>query len=323
MGPYVFVTMLSYKSGSVTVRYCHNERVWDQYESNSNIDTSRTYLNYNTIKPEGPYLDVIRKRIKEYNVTPRQNSSYMVEALVAPSPEWINSKSAEEQREFFEYVTDFFREWLGDKRMLSGAVHMDETSPHMHIAFTPITDDGRLSKTRVIGKKKYALSEFQDRFYRHVAKKYPEINRGIPRGVSHRKHLPVYLYKSAAELMEHYEELLVTVQDINVFNSKEKKDQTMRLLSKYTEDYASIMYRIKTAETYLGQAEEEAKRKDRRIERLEEDVNGKKLEISRLKEDRKELTEERDRLRDILSAIQPDIRERTDEKMRKERNTEI
>ena len=193
----------------------------------------------------------------------------------------------------------------------------------MHIAFTPITDDGRLSKTRVIGKKKYALSEFQDRFYRHVAKKYPEINRGIPRGVSHRKHLPVYLYKSAAELMEHYEELLVTVQDINVFNSKEKKDQTMRLLSKYTEDYASIMYRIKTAETYLGQAEEEAKRKDRRIERLEEDVNGKKLEISRLKEDRKELTEERDRLRDILSAIQPDIRERTDEKMRKERNTEI
>ena len=323
MGPYVFVTMLSYKSSTVTVRYCHNERVWDQYESNSNIETSRTHLNYNTIQPEGPYLEVIKKRIAEYNVTPRQNSSYMVEALVAPSPEWINSKSAEEQKEFFEYVTDFFREWLGDKRMISAAVHMDETNPHMHVAFTPITDDGRLSKTRVIGKKKYALTEFQDRFYRHVAKKYPEIRRGIPRGVSHRNHLPVYLYKSAAELVDHYEELLLTVQDINVFNSKEKKDQTMRLLSRYTEDYASIMYRIKTAETYLGQVEEEAKKKDKRIERLEEDVKGKKLEITRLKEDRKELAEERDRLRAMLLKVPMEIREEVSEKMKRERNTEI
>ena len=323
MGPYVFMKLDSIKDQRImTAAYNHNEKR-KEYEYSDNVDRSRSDRNYHIIEPGGTYTAEYKRKIKEANAVPKHNSSRLVEGIITPSREWISEMSEERQREFFAYSLKFFTNWLGTERFISAVVHMDETNPHMHFVFVPYTDDGRLSRRDLIGYGSHGMSNLQDRFHEHISEKYPEIERGISKAKTHRKVLPRYLFKSASELNERYNELYNQIQDINVFNSKEKKDQTVRLLSKYTEDYASIMYRIKTAETYIRQAEEEAKRKDRHIERLEEDVNGKKLEISRLKEDRKQVAEERDRLRDILSKIPAEIREEADVKMRKERNTEI
>ena len=55
---------------------------------------------------------------------------------------------------------------------------MDETTPHMHLGFTPITEDGGLSaKYWLDGKKK--LTELQNRFYGHITSKGFDLDRGV------------------------------------------------------------------------------------------------------------------------------------------------
>ena len=50
-----------------------------------------------------------------------------------------------EVRAFFQHAVDFLRNELGEDRLISAVVHMDEKTPHMHVSFVPITKDGRLS----------------------------------------------------------------------------------------------------------------------------------------------------------------------------------
>ena len=46
---------------------------------------------------------------------------------------------------------------------VSAVVHMDEKTPHMHLCFVPLTEDGRLCAKEIIGNKK-KLTWWQDEF---------------------------------------------------------------------------------------------------------------------------------------------------------------
>lgn len=78
---------------------------------------------------------------------------------------------------------------------------MDEATPHMHLCFVPITEKGRLSSKDIIGGPK-GLVGWQDKFYEYMHEKYPDITRGTPAKVSHRKHIPPFMFKVAGELYD-------------------------------------------------------------------------------------------------------------------------
>ena len=59
----------------------------------------------------------------------------------------------------------------------TAVVHMDEKTPHMHLCFVPLTADKRLSAKEIVGNKK-KLTQWQDRFWEHMVKKYPDLERG-------------------------------------------------------------------------------------------------------------------------------------------------
>ena len=325
MESHVFMRLNSLKRSKITVAYHHNERIGGGYESSTHIDRSRTALNYHIIKPHAGYAEEIEERIRQANAVPKHNSILLIEGLIVPTAEWISALKPHEQREFFEYAMSFFTDWLGEGRFISSVVHMDETVPHMHFVFVPTTEDGRVSRNALLGNTRDDISKLQDRFYEHIAEKYPEIDRGIPKRKTYRVHLPVHLLKSAAELNTHYVDLYNAVQDINLINSKEKKDYVMKLLSQYTKDYSTIMYYIKTAETYLGQVENEAKQREEQIGKYEEEIMGKDLEISRLKEDNEALEASRKELEKYIAEVPADVMDkiRETEKKKKERNRDI
>lgn len=54
----------------------------------------------------------------------------------------------------------FIQEEIGEDNVFAATVHMDEKTPHMHICFTPITPDGKLSAKIVLGNQK-KLSDWQ------------------------------------------------------------------------------------------------------------------------------------------------------------------
>ena len=83
-----------------------------------------------------------------------------------------------EQKEYFTRALDFIKHEVGEHNIISAIVHMDENSPHMHLCFTPITQDKRLSAKEIIGNKP-KLIEWQDRFHAYISQRRlegPEIN---------------------------------------------------------------------------------------------------------------------------------------------------
>lgn len=80
--------------------------------------------------------------------------------------------------------------------ILSAVVHMDEKTPHMHLSFVPITQDGRLCAKEILGNKK-KLTWWQDEFWKHMVEKYPDLERGEAASMTGREHIPPRLFKEA------------------------------------------------------------------------------------------------------------------------------
>ena len=139
---------------------------------------------------------------------------------------------------------------FGEENILSAVVHLDERTPHMHVCFVPITKDGKLSSKTLIGGPT-GLVKLQDDFYSHMFNHFPELKRGIPKRITHRKHLPTYLFKNADKLMEHFDEISKAINDINMIKGKEKKAQAIELISQYAPEMAKMKEQLKSVNGYV------------------------------------------------------------------------
>ena len=84
-----------------------------------------------------------------------------------------------------------------------------------------------------------------------MVKYYPSIQRGIPKRITHREHLPTYLFKNADLLMSHYEEISQAISDIGMIKSKEKKSQAIELISRYAPEMAKMKEQIKSVNDHV------------------------------------------------------------------------
>ena len=80
---------------------------------------------------------------------------------------------------------------------------------------------------------------------------FPELKRGIPKRITHRKHLPTYLFKNADMLMEHFDEISKAINDINMIKGKEKKAQAIELISRYAPEMAKMKEQLKSVNGYV------------------------------------------------------------------------
>jgi SMC interacting uncharacterized protein involved in chromosome segregation len=120
----------------------------------------------------------------------------------------------------------------------------------MHVCFVPITKDGKLSSKTLIGGPT-GLVKLQDDFYSHMYNRFPELKRGIPKRITHRKHLPTYLFKNADMLMEHFDEISKAINAINMLKAKEKKAQAIELISRYAPEMAKMKEQLKSVNGYV------------------------------------------------------------------------
>lgn len=112
--------------------------------SRDNIDHERTRLNYN-LRPheEGlSQVQFINDRIGSLGLkrSPRKDAVRMCDCVVT-----MPKVYGGDQREFFEAVCHTLDDLFGGDNCVSAWVHLDEMTPHVHYAFVPVTDDGRLS----------------------------------------------------------------------------------------------------------------------------------------------------------------------------------
>lgn len=114
-----------------------------------NIDPARTRLNYN-LAPAHPsgQVDFINDRIASLGLKRkvRKDAIRMCDCVLTMPKSLDPSRS----REFFEDAYAFLANRYGAENVVSAYVHMDESMPHMHFAWVPVTEDGRLSAKDVV-----------------------------------------------------------------------------------------------------------------------------------------------------------------------------
>ena len=229
---YAILRFAKYKGPEIGHIESHNERTKEKYASNPDVDTSRSHLNFHLVTPQRKYRAEAEKQIAEAGCRTRSDSVRVVEALVTASPEFFKGKKKIEVKAYFQEALDFIREHQDPKTIISAVVHMDEKTPHMHLCFVPLTADKRLSAKEIVGNKK-KLTQWQDRFWEHMVKKYPDLERGESAGETGRDHIPPRVFKEAVHLNRMKEQILKLMTDTNLLNKKSKMEELEALLDKY------------------------------------------------------------------------------------------
>ena len=217
----------------------HHERQKEQYASNPDIDTSRSKYNFHIVKPEGRYYHFIQSRIEQAGCRTRRDSTRFVDTLITASPEFFKKKSPKEIQEFFQRAADFLIGRVGKENIVSAVVHMDEKTPHLHLCFVPLTPDGRLSAKEIIGNRKN-LVRWQDEFWQHMVKQYPELERGESASQTGREHIPPRLFKEMTLLTQQKEQLDALLVGINPFNGKSRAAEISKVLDSYIPNVARM-----------------------------------------------------------------------------------
>ena len=229
---YAILRFAKYKGPEIGHIEAHNERTKEKYASNPDVDTSRSHLNFHLVTPQRKYRTEAEKQIAEAGCRTRSDSVRVVEALVTASPEFFKGKKKGKVKAYFQEALDFIQKHQSKDTIISAVVHMDEKTPHMHLCFVPLTADKRLSAKEIVGNKK-KLTQWQDRFWEHMVKKYPDLERGESASETGRDHIPPRLFKEAVHLNRMKEQIIAILNDTNPFNKKAKAEELEALLGKY------------------------------------------------------------------------------------------
>lgn len=168
-----------------------NERDENYISDNPQINHARTKDNYRLVSSYGTYTEFINNRLKELDLSPRKDAVIMNSFVVGSDKTFFDKLPKALQYEFFTDCTKFFAERYGEENIISAVVHLDETTPHMHLNLIPVTKDGRLCSKQLFDKPQ--LQQLQTDFYEEVGKKY-----GLQRGKegSQKKHLSTAEFKA-------------------------------------------------------------------------------------------------------------------------------
>lgn len=193
---YAVVHMMKIKSGAVGGIQSHNNREHEP-KTNPDVDMSRSEDNYDLISCDN-YKRSIKEKLSnlvESSRAVRKDAVVVCNFIVTSDNETMNALGADRQREFFQDSVKWFSDRYGADRVLNATVHMDETTPHLHIGVMPITQDGRLSAKAIFTKTE--MKAIQTEFARDVGEKY-----GLERGVEgpERTHLSEARFKEQKAL---------------------------------------------------------------------------------------------------------------------------
>lgn len=192
---YAIIHMQKLKQPAIKGIQIHNQREKES-QTNPDIDETKLHLNYDLVNPDSiDYNEKINKMIEDKVTTGkaiRKDAVKLASFLITSDSTFFDHMSESEERRFFETAYEYFCEEYGKDNIAYAMVHKDEKTPHMHVGFVPITEDGRLAAKDFFGKKQQ-LVQLQDKFHKHMVEKGFDLDRGVS---SDRKHIESARFKA-------------------------------------------------------------------------------------------------------------------------------
>ena len=180
--------------------YIHNARR-SKGHTNKDIDNGRTHLNFYCKKNEQTYIKEFDRIKKEYDLKGhiRSNSIILCEMMITSDNEFFDKIGLEETKRYFKESYKFVCNYknLGEKYIVSAVVHLDETTPHMHLIYIPVIhtkdkEGNEIDKicARDFWRGRDSYRDLQNEFYKYITSKGFELERGLQieeTGAKHQK----------------------------------------------------------------------------------------------------------------------------------------
>ena len=305
---YGILRFAKYKGSEISNIEAHNERKKEKYASNPDINLSQRKLNYHLIEPARKYRAEANRLIEENGCRTRKDSVRVVEALITATPEFFKGMKKNEIRAYFQTALKFIKKYQDSKTILSAVVHMDEKTPHMHLAFVPITQDGRLCAKEILGNKK-KLTWWQDEFWKHMVDKYPDLERGESASRTGREHIPPRLFKEAAHLTRQAKEITDLLEKTNFFNAGKNTDKAVELLQKFFPAMKNFQTQIRKYDQPIRSLKSDKSSLQKQTENLSRQVKEAKSSSMQKKMDDARLRADYENLQRLVERIPPEILE--------------
>lgn len=219
---YAVATMKKMKIDNLSGIFRHDFRETDNHK-NQDIDPSKSNQNIELVADhklrKRDVMDFIQKhRVGSRKV--RRDAVVLDEWIVSSDHGYFAKKSPEEVRKYFSDAIGYFAQKFGRENILYGNVHLDESTPHMHMGIVPITKDHKLSSKRVFDRN--TLREIQTEFPKYMQEHGHEVVRGSEK--SQRKKLSVAEYKHAKEEQKEIEQQRIENFDREIeLNQREER----------------------------------------------------------------------------------------------------
>lgn len=199
----IVARMEKMKSGNLVGIGNHNQRKTKNH-SNKDIDKTRSKLNYDLLNRTENYKTDIENFINENKSTQRvvrKDAVLINEWIITSDQVFFKNLNTDEREKFFISSKDYFAEKFGDENIRYAKVHLDETTPHMHLGIVPFDKENKLSAKRVFNRQ--ALREVQEELPNYLQELGFEIERG--RKGSERKNLTIPEFKEMKERQKELE----------------------------------------------------------------------------------------------------------------------
>jgi hypothetical protein len=255
------------------VKGLEKEQERDGKISNPEIDPEKTHLNYDLVQSELNLYQRVKKRVEEVKPVSRIQKNSVVDCsnIITVPQEQFKEWGIEKSKEYLKEVYNYFCKEFGKENVLSAKVHLDETTPHMHLHFTPVSLEGKLQARKVITREK--LNKVHNEAPKYLQEKGFDVVRGEGKTT---KSLEIKEFK-AKKLEDRIEEL-----EKALIEAAERHKNTLKQFQEVQDSVKQQFESLKNTSKSLSKLSEHTKGVIGKLDKIEVKKNllGGKLSIS-------------------------------------------
>lgn len=293
--------------------------------SNQEINPLLTGNNWNVadnLQPL-PQMDFLHKRLSEVKVQKRKDVNVMCDWVITLPKDF----PTERKTEFFKQSFDFLCNRYGEDNVISAWVHEDETTPHMHFAFIPVTENKRKGGYKVSAKDVLTRTDLQS-FHsdlQHYLENTLNMSVGILNGatVGGNRAIAELKQQTVMEQLQH-----ITKQISSAEQEKEQLSQQIRTTKKKITELNGKVMTLEEVKAVQGKKSitgslknvsyedyVSLKRTALSVKKVSKENNELRQQVQVLQEENKRLTENANRLSTKLMIEHKQALDEKDKKM--------
>ncbi len=253
---YAIIRNENHKMNAVPLLERHNERLNKNY-SNKDIDLSRSSENYHlkhiqaaTYQQEFERIRTRQQLKGNLRLQGKKQSTVMCEFVITSDKNFFDRLGTERTKQFFKDAYSFVTAKVGGEQyVISAVVHMDEATPHMHVAYIPVING---KDRKGIPCKRINCSEFwrgrdsysklQDEYYDFITNRGYDLERGIKGSTA--EHLSVAEYK-LKKSSEQFAEITSRISEIENIDNVTVRKILPNTVTIKRDDYERISFAAK------------------------------------------------------------------------------